>query len=172
MSDPVILGIDPGASGGIAWVRGAEVKAVPMPCTPGDTLALLRDLSSGLHVAYIEHVVGFIPGGGAGAMFTFGEGFGYLQGCLDALGYRTIRVRPQAWQKALALGKPEKIKAGEDLTPAGKKLLAQQRALRKGDWKRKLLAEAQRRFPECNVTLKTADALLILEFGRQQLTKS
>ena len=36
----------------------------------------------------------------------------------------------------------------------------------KSEWKNKLKAEAQRRFPQLNVTLKTADALLIIEWVR------
>jgi hypothetical protein len=33
------------------------------------------------------------------------------------------------------------------------------------EWKRKLKEEAQRLFPNMDVTLKTADALLILEYA-------
>jgi hypothetical protein len=38
------------------------------------------------------------------------------------------------------------------------------RCASKSEWKNKLKAEAQRRFPDLKVTLKTADALLILEW--------
>lgn len=136
-----------------------------MPDTSGDVLALLRTLKVISQTAYIEHVVGFIPGGGVGAMFTFGEGFGYLQGCLDALGYRTIRVRPMQWQKELQLGRPETVKIPKDATEQGKAATKAANARAKAEWKNKLKAEAQRRFPSLSVTLRTADALLILEYG-------
>jgi hypothetical protein len=53
-------------------------------------------------------------------------------------------VRPQKWQKWLGLGRASGCGSPRE-------------------WKNKLKAEAQRRFPYLNVTLKTADALLILE---------
>jgi hypothetical protein len=36
-----------------------------------------------------------------------------------------------------------------------------------GEWKNKLKAEAQRRFPKQKVTLANADALLIYEWARE-----
>jgi hypothetical protein len=83
----------------------------------------------------------------APAMFKFGRGFGFLLGCLQTLGYRVELIRPQAWQKCLSLG----TRNGGSKT----------------EWKNKLKAEAQRLFPSVNVTLKTADALLLLEFARR-----
>jgi len=138
------LACDPGKHGGFAWVdANGIVCCQPTPQTDGDILDLLRSLrASGIESAVVEHVVGFIPGGGGGAMFTFGRGFGFLLGCLMALGFRVELVRPAKWQKALSLGKKK---------DHGK------------DWKKHLKAEAQRRFPCCVVTLDTADALLILE---------
>jgi hypothetical protein len=51
-------------------------------------------------------------------------------------------VTPQEWQKHFSLGTASACAS-------------------KTVWKNKLKAEAQRRFPACKVTLKTADALLI-----------
>ena len=79
-------------------------------------------------------------------MFSFGEGFGFLKGCLMSLGFRVVLVRPQRWQKQLSLGsKKEHGKA----------------------WKNHLKANAQRLFPNAEITLKTADALLLLEYATQ-----
>lgn len=145
-----ILAIDPGKSGGFAYADSeGNIHCCPMPQTEGDVLDTLRTLSaSGIRTAIVEHVVGFIPGSGAGAMFTFGEGFGFLKGCLMSLGYRVELVRPAKWQGALSLG----TKAAH-----GKQ------------WKNHLKETAQRLFPGCEVTLKTADALLILEWARRNL---
>lgn len=161
-----IIAIDPGQKGGIAW----DSSCIPMPQTNGDVLKNLRFLRQTFHTALIEHVVGFIPGGGSGAMFTFGESFGYLQGCLDALGFRVIRVRPQTWQKALNLGKKnpkEKVPAG--CPPEVRKAICAANSLVDREWKNKLKEEAQRRFPAADVTLLTADACLILDYGRNCL---
>lgn len=149
-----ILAIDPGASGGLAWY---DIDGVPrcqaMPQTEGDVLAALRQFSASHPgaVAFVEEVGGYCGAGQPGsAMFKFGRGFGFVIGCLMALGHRVELVRPQRWQKHFGLG---------TCKAAGGKTA----------WKNKLKAESQRRFPTCDVTLKTADALLILDFGRMQL---
>jgi len=140
--------VDPGKSGGIA-VRypGDNVLAFKMPPTEGD----LRDLFVRLYnpdnptVAYVEKVGGYIGGPGApgSAMFNFGRNHGFTLGLLSALYIRTELITPQQWQKRLSLGTSKGMKPTE--------------------WKNKLKAEAQRRFPDMKVTLYTADALLILE---------
>ena len=76
-------------------------------------------------------------------MFNFGRNFGFLLGTLAGLYIRTELITPQKWQKALGLGTSKGMKPTE--------------------WKNKLKAEAPRLFPDIKVTLKTADALLILE---------
>lgn len=77
-------------------------------------------------------------------MFTFGHGRGVLIGALMAFGWRIIQPTPQQWQKWLEIGK-----VGGD--------------------KNKLKAEAQRRFPTVDgITLKTADALLILDYAEHK----
>lgn len=78
-------------------------------------------------------------------MFEFGKGFGFILGCLMSLGYVIHLHRPQKWQKALSLG--QKKDHGKN-------------------WKNHLKNRAQQLFPQCEVTLKTADALLILEYAR------
>jgi hypothetical protein len=75
-------------------------------------------------------------------------GFGYLCGHFEARGFRVIKVRPQEWQKSIGIGTKPK-------------------GMSSADWKRKLKAEAARRHPAVDVTLATADALLILDHARQ-----
>ena len=79
-------------------------------------------------------------------MFNFGRGGGVMHGSMLALGIRIVEVTPQRWQKWLGIG-----------TSKG--------SASKTAWKNKLKAEAQRRNPDAKVTLATADALLILEYG-------
>jgi crossover junction endodeoxyribonuclease RuvC len=146
-----IVAIDPGLSGGIAVRWFGKTDCWPMPETQGDLLERLREIKSvaGLEgdelVCVLEEVSGFAGKAQPGsAMFRFGEHFGFIKGVVQALGIRLVLVRPQVWQKGFGLG-----------TASG--------CASKSEWKNKLKAEAQRRFPHLNVTLKTADALLILE---------
>jgi len=123
-----------------------------MPPTQGDLLELLRSAKSAAEVegddlvCVLEEVSGFAGKGQPGsAMFTFGEHYGFTKGVVQALGIRLELVRPQVWQKTFGLGTAS-------------------RCASKSEWKNKLKAEAQRRFPHLKVTLKTADALLILDW--------
>jgi len=144
-----MIAIDPGASGGIATATvNGMVDAIKMQETEGDVLNKLKNLKTYHDTIIIEQVGGYVGGAGSpgSAMFNFGRGFGFLLGVAMTLGYRILMVRPQAWQKALGLGNSK--------------------GMTKTEWKNKLKAEAQRRFPKLSVTLSTADALLILEYGR------
>ena len=144
-----IIAIDPGASGGIALSHLGGIRVIPMPKTEGDVLDALRDMDTGDRPlsCFIEEVGGYVGGEQPGsAMFRFGMGVGFLRGVVMALGMKLIPVRPQVWQKMFALGKASGCAS-------------------KTVWKNKLKAEAQRRFPELKVTLKTCDALLLLEYA-------
>jgi crossover junction endodeoxyribonuclease RuvC len=150
------IAIDPGASGGIAVSRNGGTECHSMPETQGDLLAFLRDIKRAADVeghevvCVLEEVSGFAGKAQPGsAMFRFGEHFGFVKGVVQALDVRLILVRPQAWQKGFGLGTASACSS-------------------KTEWKNKLKAEAQRRFPQLNVTLKTADALLILDHALQK----
>lgn len=142
--NPKLLSCDPGASGGFAWYNGCQI----MPPTDGDTIDFLRSKrAEGFDTIVIEDVGGFCGQGQPGsAMFKFGFGCGVLRGAAMALGFRVELVRPQKWQKHFSLGT---AKTAGGKTP----------------WKNKLKGEAMRRFPNHDVTLKTADALLILDWA-------
>lgn len=144
-----ILAIDPGASGGLAWSTSETGwHSHAMPDTDGDILDLLRSIkASGVERCVLEQVGGFTGVGMPGsAMFNFGDGCGFIRGCLMALRFRVELVTPQKWQKRLSLG-TVKLSGG------------------KGPWKRRLKEKAQQLYPTQTVTLKTADALLILDYA-------
>lgn len=146
-----ILACDPGASGGFAW----SDSCCAMPATDGDVVDFLRSKrAEGFDTLVIENVGGFTKAGGGqpgSAMFKFGFGCGVLRGAAMAFSFRVELVHPQKWQKHFSLGTAK---------DAGSHTL----------WKNKLKAEAQRRFAAHTVTLKTADALLILDWASAQLT--
>lgn len=171
MSYDVVISVDPGSSGGIAWKDAAGVHCVPMPETRGDVIALFK-VTLGLCgdgadsvVAYHEKISGYIPDGGPSMMFQFGANCERVGCILETLGVRIIEVTPQAWQKELGLGKKGFQKSPPKASAEEKKAVKQANARAKTEWKNKLKAEAQRRFPGLKITLKSADALLILDWA-------
>jgi len=152
----IILAIDPGAAGGMAWgALAGEVQTLAMPKTEGELAEHLREIVTAAGApegltAYVEQVGGYVrteSGQPGSAMFKFGRGFGFLLGVCAALRVPVELVTPQKWQKGIAAG----VRAG----------------LSRADWKRKLKAQAERLFPGQRVTLATADALLILAWARK-----
>ena len=126
-----------------------------MPATEGDLRELLFEIVDSSNVsgvdlvAWVEEVPRFcgknLPASSIAVLF---RNFGFSLGVLSAFNIETRLVRPQEWQKGLSLG-----------TSKG---------MTRTEWKNKLKAEAQRRFPKIKVTLKTADAILLLAYGEQQ----
>lgn len=148
--DRLIIGIDPGAAGGIgvySITQGRLIMAIKMPENPTDLLAFLK-LHSLNSKCYLEKVGG-IPGNGANAMFNFGRGYGHLEMALLACRIPTETVTPQKWQKEFQLG-------------------GRGKTMSKTEWKNKLKAKAQQLFPTFNVTLATCDAMLIALYGSRQ----
>ena len=156
----IIIGIDPGMKGGIAWSVdrhcGPSVYCTKMPETETDTLHYLGDnIAACLGRAnpspfvYLEKVHS-MPGQGVASTFKFGQGYGFLRGILVALRYPFEEVTPKKWQAEFGM-KKERLET-------------------KSAWKQRLKGRAQILFPDLEVDLYTADALLIAEFGRRQRT--
>lgn len=142
-----LIAIDPGASGGLAWRTDTTTSAVKMPETEGDILSFLRRFNHIDTCVFLEEVGGYVGKAQPGsAMFVFGRNTGFLIGAIMALGFRLEMVRPQTWQKNLGIGTSRTCAS-------------------KTEWKNKLKALAQRKFPDAKVTLATADALLILDYA-------
>lgn len=163
------LGIDPGASGGIAsllqapaWVDRCAVSsgrpqaglAVKMPDTPADIWQTLRSFVAQPGVnctvfAVLEKVGGYVGENQPGsAAFKFGTSYGMLKMALVAAGIPFEEITPQRWQKGLGIPPRRKSES-------------------KTAWKNRLKDHAQRLFPAVKITLAVADALLIAEFARR-----
>jgi len=140
-----IIGIDPGQSGGIAWIDERGKACVEkMPETISDIWDLLANFhsfeSAPVYKAYLEQVHS-MPSQGVSSSFKFGNGFGHLEMALTAAGIPFERVTPQKWQKAMG-------------------------CMTKGD-KNVSKRRAQELFPAIKCTHATSDALLIAEYGRR-----
>jgi len=160
----VYLGIDPGLSGGLAFLSPTAgiTSATKMPDTEADLWdwfrAFARGHPSGRTFAVIEKVGGYVGGaegkgrsGGAAngsAMFKFGASYGGLRMALTAAGVPFDEVSPQRWQRTLGIFPRKK---GEP----------------KAELKRRCRQKAQQLFPGLAVTNATADAILLAEFCRR-----
>jgi crossover junction endodeoxyribonuclease RuvC len=151
----VIIGIDPGMSGGIAVIDedGKAIDVSKMPETKQDIYDYLKeyastDINECTSVCYLEDVGHGLPGQSSKATATFARHCGHLEMALLALRIPTHTVTPQKWMKSYQLGKSSQYE--------------------KREWKNKLKEKAQQIFPKIKVTLCNADALLIAEYGRKQ----
>jgi hypothetical protein len=157
------IGIDPGASGGMACIYSdTEVAAfvTPMPGSLVEVLAWFVGVSEGWECKTAMEKVGGYVGGGpvcpickqrknlspGSSMFKFGEGVGTLKmAVLAATGREPDELHPNTWE-------PEFVGKGSRET-----------------LKSRLKAAAVELFPDVRgITLKTADALLLAEYCRRK----
>ena len=137
------LGVDPGASGGIAMVRIGQAEAWGIK---GLTERDLSDLFEHIKRVYAPEVATIekawaMPKQGVASSFKFGLNYGFLRGMLCAHRFRFTEITSHKWQRKLE-------------------------CLTKGD-KNVSKRRAQQLFPELKITHATADALLIAEYGRR-----
>lgn len=171
----VWLGIDPGASGGLAVVitrpgLPPTVEAVPMPATERDVWEWVRSHSAAPGrpaYAVIELVGGHVGEAQPGsAMFKFGHSYGASRMALIAASIPFEAVTPQRWQRAVGVTprkKGRRDKRARDDGGAVKLVGGESRT----QFKNRLKAMAQQLFPKERVTLATADALLLAEYCRR-----
>lgn len=164
MSDypPLIMGIDPGSSGGVAlldarrsaigWPSDPQfAETHKMPATETDLCDLFREYAPYVQRGIIEAVHAMpphMPGNTSVASFAFGKSYGFLRGVLIALRIPFIEVSPQKWKKAMGLNFTKENTATEKKN--GSKQYAQQL------------------FPSLEITHATAEALLLGEYLRRQ----
>ncbi len=156
----IYVGIDPGASGGMALLtpNGSVGTFSLGEKSDKDIWEWMLMVSThpsrlkrpiGIHCV-LEKVGGYVGGNPTpgSAMFNFGMGYGKLKMALVAAGIPHEEVQPSRWQKGLSI--PPRDKA-EGATA----------------WKNRLKQHAENLFPDVKVTLAVADALLIAEFCKR-----
>lgn len=123
----LFIGIDPGKSGGIAYIDTQDNISGTMPYSDTALIDLCRDASHdwGKEVVCCLEKVGAMPGQGVTSMFNFGQSYGYIRGVLESFGIPYQEITPQKWKKAFGLNS-DKSKSVEvcrrlfpsaDLTP-------------------------------------------------------
>ena len=138
----IIIGIDPGAKGGVAIYDETKDKMVLHKCpeTPKEMAAIINTarIKDNNVFCVIEKVHAF-PTDARSSAFKFGCNFGKWLGILGAYDIQTIEVTPQTWMKPL---QPlPKIKR---------------------ERKNELKQIAINLFPENKITLSTSDAALMV----------
>jgi len=138
----IIIGIDPGAKGGVAIYDETKDKMVLHKCpeTPKEMAAIINTarIKDNNVFCVIEKVHAF-PTDARSSAFKFGCNFGKWLGILGAYDIQTLEVTPQTWMKPL---QPlPKIKR---------------------ERKNELKQIAINLFPENKITLSTSDAALIV----------
>lgn len=166
------MAIDPGASGGIVVrMPDGKVASYKIPESPEAYPVAFRSILSetnpgGIIIERQTGCAGFRVS--APAMFKFGVGYGTLLGLTHMLP-NVQWVAPQVWQKAIGMGKSGRKSRNKKLTPEQNDAIRNENDRLKANWKRLLADEAERRFPNVKVTLKNADALLMLSFAEEFL---
>ena len=140
----ILIAIDPGASGAIAWRDNSEiVRSINMPETPADILEKLTEVAAARErYCLIENVGYHVAGNNASASCKFARHCGHLEMALLAAGIPFQSIRPTKWQKALGVMPKDK-----------------------SERKRHIKDLMQRLYPTLKVTLSNADALGILTYA-------
>jgi hypothetical protein len=159
MSGDLLIGIDPGVGGGIAVLdpeTGFRHSTIPKDDeTLLGTLLDMKNRPWPRSYAYLEQVTGYIAGAPrtGSSMFTFGGSFARLKLALTASNIPYVLVPPRTWQSALNLGSPKDH-------PSHSK------------WKSYLSGVAKNLWGDPSITLKTADAALILWYASKKVSRS
>jgi len=167
----IVVGIDPGLTGGIAvldtdWSDAQPRYCIAMPIiaayTGGRTAHLIDAVALYDFFASMEDAVFFVekvhsmPKQGVASAFKFGRGLGVIEGVIAATKFPLHFVSPQRWQKVMHADI-------EGTDPKARSVIA-----------------AKRLFPHAILTvgerstkphLGLTESLLIAEFGRRQLLK-
>ena len=148
----VLIAIDPGKSGGIAWRDEEGVHSQKMPETIKDLFELLDsftfDNGASRTVVLMEKVGKHRLGNSAQSSATFAKHVGHLEMALVACELPTYEVTATGWMKEVVPGRPKGVESKQVR-----------------DRKNYIKDQMQRRHPHLKVTLATADALGILEYA-------
>jgi len=157
----MIIGIDPGKSGAVAFLNDRLIDVVSCPIIPGKKSRKEYD-ERGMADVFIQRLdfdpknetrafmekAQAMPKQGVSSMFNYGTGYGIWIGILAALGIPYELVTPRRWKKDMLADLP-----GDDQ-------------------KARSVIAANRLFPHCRYKKKDhnkAEALLIAEWGRRRI---
>ena len=148
-----IIGIDPGKGGGACilrpehYSRGHELDLKPWKIDH-EFIDMMQSLNPHDYDVVIEDVPAFVSAATSNASsFKLGYNYGVIVGCCRSLRFPTHLVKPQVWQKGLQGLRP---KMGYTAR------------------KRCLKDNAIRLYPDAKITNATADAVLIMNWFKNE----
>ena len=152
-----VIGIDPGASGGLAIFQpGKLTKTVKMPKEVRELRDFFEYYADNFKPIVFLEKLSVRPDdikGNPGKIYRIQQmlaNFEHLKAIMESEGVPYVLVHPMSWQTRLGL----RVKGQHE---------------EKADRKRRYRATAERLYPAVKTTLWNSDALLILHFGRMVL---
>lgn len=108
----LFIGIDPGKSGGIAYIDTECGFSGTEQYSDKALIDLCSDASKGGQVICCLEKVGAMPGQGVVSMFSFGQSVGYIKGVLESFRIPYQEITPQKWKREFGLTS-DKAKSAE-----------------------------------------------------------
>lgn len=119
----LIIGIDPGLTGAIGFLRdGVFVAVDDMPVVLKGVGSVKNEVSpSGMKTLIREHLkadeavvaviekVGAMPGQGVSSVFSLGDSYGSARAVLATAGFELIQVHPATWKKYFKLSSDKEL---------------------------------------------------------------
>ena len=153
MAKRIIIGIDPGFSGGITIMKNGKADVYEMPVRQiimsdkrkkkeydiQGVVSLLSPLSGDVVVSIEKVHAG--PGEGTVSMFNFGKGYGILLGVVHTLGFEVHEVMPQTWKKTFPELRTDEIDQAKALQ---KDLRARNKSVKEKEKKKQNTKEIER----------------------------
>lgn len=147
--DEKLMAVDFGARGGFVYVRDGKLETLAMPHLGG-----INDLFRQIRPTTLvgENVHAF-PGQGVVSVASFMEGKGQIVGLACAWKCKVELIQPEEWVTWYGIGKRSDFKVpGSDKNSPTL-------------WKRHLQAHAKKLFPDLDIPLEVADAVLIWNYA-------
>lgn len=163
-----LVAIDPGRSGGIAWLDWlGDIHADPLPAAQIPRLDMIRAvIAEQLPPVVIVEDVGYHRhGNSAQSSATLARDVGAIEATVRAMGAEIYWLPPKVWAKAPPLNMLPKFQR----PPAGTEDRLKQKAKRDYDRLRKNIIKRMmlELYPACRMTLATADAVAMLHWAQQ-----
>jgi len=145
-----VIGIDPGAKGGITLITKNGVVSKKCPDTPekmaGEFMNMLEQVDSLSNTKVCMEFVHAFPTDSRRSAFKFGTNYGLWRGIVASYDIEYAEVSPQKWIKYFEIGK-----------------------LTKTERKRALKEKAIKLFPNIKVTFNISDSLLIAHYAKEMM---
>lgn len=99
----LFIGIDPGKTGGIAFIDAETGLAATAPYSDMELIQLCSGNHKLVRCVCCLEKVGARPGQGVTSMFNFGQSVGYIKGVLESFGIAYQEITPQRWKAEFGL---------------------------------------------------------------------